>query len=87
MSKTTVSRGDSNARWMAMVSSTTPRFGPRWPPVRETSAMRCARISAASSGTCSGDSALTSLGERIPVSNVMPRSLVVGGHLGRAAGP
>jgi len=28
--------GESKTRWIAIVSSTTPRFGPRWPPVRAT---------------------------------------------------
>ena len=27
------SRGESNVRWRARVSSTTPRLEPRWPPV------------------------------------------------------
>src|SRR4051794_3644656 len=36
-------------RCRASVSSTTPRFGPRWPPVRETLRTRKSLISAASS--------------------------------------
>ena len=40
--------GESNTRCSAMVSSTTPRFGPRWPPVRLTLVIRKARISSAS---------------------------------------
>ena len=54
MSNTTVSRGESKTRWMAMVSSTTPRFGPRCPPVRETSSTRKRRISSARAGIWSG---------------------------------
>ena len=45
------SRGESKTRWIAIVSSTTPRLGPRWPPAREcaTFSTRKARISAARS--------------------------------------
>ena len=39
MSQTTLSRGESNTRWIASVSSTTPRLGPRWPPVFDTLAL------------------------------------------------
>src|SRR5450759_2383527 len=42
------SLGDSNTRCRAIVSSTTPRFGPRWPPVFETDWTRNARIACAS---------------------------------------
>src|SRR6266567_7051979 len=41
------SLGLSNTRWSARVSSTTPRLGPRWPPVLETVATRNCRISSA----------------------------------------
>src|SRR6267378_6606483 len=41
------SLGLSNTRWSARVSSTTPRLGPRWPPVLETVATRNWRISSA----------------------------------------
>jgi hypothetical protein len=36
VSKSNTSVGESKARCKAIVSSTTPRFGPRWPPVRVT---------------------------------------------------
>ena len=44
----TGSEGESKTRWMASVSSTTPRFGPRCPPVADTLATRNWRISSAS---------------------------------------
>ncbi|CPU66084.1 Uncharacterised protein [Mycobacteroides abscessus] len=71
MSNTKVSVGDENTRCIAMVSSTTPRFGPRWPPVRETESTRNARISAASSRACPGVSRCTSSGEVIVPSRLM----------------
>ena len=37
-----------------MVSSTQPRFGPRWPPVLATLVTSASRISAASAGSCVG---------------------------------
>src|SRR5258706_14357060 len=49
----------------AMVSSTTPRFGPMWPPFFAVTAISSSRISAASWGSCAGASAFTSLGPRI----------------------
>ena len=49
VSKMIGSFGESKTRCSAIVSSTTPRFGPRCPPVRETFSTRNARISAASS--------------------------------------
>ncbi len=45
-----------------MVSSTTPRFGPRWPPVRDRLSMRRFRIAAASAGSCSSVRFFTSAG-------------------------
>src|SRR3954447_12662544 len=48
-----------------MVSSTTPRFGPRWPPVRATELTRCSLISPASAGSWERRSRLTSAGEEI----------------------
>ena len=48
MSKTTRSRGESKTRWIAMVSSTTPRLGPRWPPLVAHVRISRSRISAAS---------------------------------------
>ena len=47
---------------MARVSSTTPRLGPRCPPVWLTCSIKNARISSASSGICSAGSALRSPG-------------------------
>src|SRR5207248_2781333 len=57
--------GESNTRCSAMVSSTTPRLGPRWPLVLDTTSMRTSRISAASSGSCSGLSFFRSWGPLI----------------------
>src|SRR3954470_5996884 len=45
-----------------MVSSTTPRFGPRWPPVLETSVTRKVRISSARAGSWVAGSALSAVG-------------------------
>ena len=45
MSKTTRSRGESKTRWIAMVSSTTPRLGPRWPLLRLQVSTSTSRIS------------------------------------------
>ena len=53
VSKMIGSFGESNTLCIASVSSTTPRFGPRCPPVRETFSIRNARISAASCSSCS----------------------------------
>src|SRR5215213_9639265 len=49
-----------------MVSSTTPRFGPRCPPVCERTLINSSRTSSASCGNSDSFSALTSAGERIP---------------------
>ena len=54
--------GESKTRCSASVSSTTPRLGPRWPPVRETFATRKSRISAASTASSSGVSRFRSCG-------------------------
>src|ERR1022692_3665344 len=48
-----------------MVSSTTPRLGPIWPPFLAVTAMSSSRISCANSGSCEGVRALTSAGPRI----------------------
>src|SRR6516165_4938892 len=45
-----------------MVSSTTPRFGPRWPLVLDTVSIRTSRISLARAGSWSGVSAFRSRG-------------------------
>src|SRR3954468_10081676 len=45
-----------------MVSSTTPRFGPMWPPLRAVTSISSSRISCASCGSSAGARALTSAG-------------------------
>src|SRR6476661_4152115 len=45
-----------------MVSSTTPRLGPRWPPVRDTDSTRNVRISSARGAIEVAGSALRSAG-------------------------
>src|SRR6266513_3128597 len=60
-----------------MVSSTTPRFGPRCPPVCERTLISSSRTSCASCGKSCSRSALISAGERIPSSK----------RFGAAAGP
>src|SRR5438477_5785120 len=67
-SKTNRSRGVSKTRCNAIVSSTTPRFGPRWPPVCESTLISSSRTSCASCGRSSSRSALMSAGERTPSS-------------------
>src|SRR5205823_12864738 len=57
------SRGVSNTRCNAMVSSTTPRFGPRCPPVWERTFTSSSRTSCASCGNSCSPSALISAGE------------------------
>src|SRR4030095_13294818 len=69
MSITKRSRGVSNTRCRAMVNSTTPRFGPRCPPVCERTLISSSRTSCASWGKSCSLSALISAGERIPSSN------------------
>src|ERR1700754_2051086 len=65
VSQISVSRGESTTRCSAMVSSTTPRLGPRCPPVRETEATSSLRISAARGASWSAPSRLRSAGPRI----------------------
>src|SRR5216684_7720715 len=62
------SRGVLKTRCSAMVNSTTPRFGPRCPPVWDKTLISSSRTSCASCGRSSSRSALTSAGERIPSS-------------------
>src|ERR1043166_1259856 len=62
------SRGVLKTRCKAIVSSTTPRFGPRWPPVWERTLINSSRTSCASCGRSCSSSALMSAGERIPSS-------------------
>src|ERR1700704_3684722 len=53
---------------MAIVSSTTPRLGPRCPPVWERTETRSSRTSWASCGKSCSLNAFTSAGERMPSS-------------------
>src|SRR5206468_7829702 len=62
------SRGVSNTRCSAIVNSTTPRFGPRCPPVWERTLISSSRTSCASCGRSCSRRALMSAGERIPSS-------------------
>src|SRR5262245_8165408 len=57
--------GESNTRCSARVSSTTPRFGPRCPPVAATLWIRNSRISCASSLSCAWERCCRSAGPRI----------------------
>src|SRR5205807_1555306 len=52
----------------AIVNSTTPRLGPRCPPVRESTLINSSRTSCASCGRSCSRSAFTSAGPRIPSS-------------------
>src|SRR5438874_4326296 len=69
---------------MAMVSSTTPRFGPMCPPVLATLRINRSRISSASSESCGTDNALMSAGETIFVRKSL--MLLVLGRRCRAIG-
>src|SRR5947208_12295004 len=62
------SRGVSKTRCSAIVSSTTPRFGPRCPPVCDKTRISSPRTSCASCGRSCSRNALMSAGERIPSS-------------------
>src|SRR5690348_16809645 len=73
------SRGVSKTRCRAMVNSTTPRFGPRWPPVWERTLMSSSRTSCASCGRSCSRSALISAGEWIPSSKRFGASVITGG--------
>src|SRR5579872_1046805 len=57
------SSGELKTRWRAIVSSTAPRFEPRWPPVFETDSTRNWRISSARRSHSSSERAFRSLGE------------------------
>src|SRR5881409_2747673 len=54
-----------------MVNSTTPRFGPRCPPVCESTLISSSRTSCASCGRSCSPSALISAGEQTPSSKRM----------------
>src|SRR5262245_16444027 len=71
------SRGVLNTRCNAMVNSTTPRFGPRCPPVCERTLISSSRTSWASCGRSCSRSALMSAGERIPSSKRFGVSVVL----------
>src|SRR5215475_10222826 len=77
-----VSRGESNTRCSATVSSTTPRFGPKWPPTLATAETRKARICSASAGSCAASSARSAAGlqtrPRISRSAAWTGAVVVG---------
>src|SRR3954447_9676980 len=61
---------------MASVSSTTPRFGPKWPEFVATVRIITSRISAASSSSCSAESPRRSLGVAIESrSAIAPESI------------
>src|SRR5207253_2400328 len=60
--------GVLKTRCNAIVNSTTPRFGPRCPPVCERTLINSSRTSCASWGRSCSRSALISAGERIPSS-------------------
>src|SRR5438874_6984923 len=55
-----------------MVNSTTPRLGPRWPPVCERTLISSSRTSWASCGKSCSRIALTSAGPRTPSSRRVP---------------
>src|ERR1700694_4761946 len=59
------SRGLSNTRWSASVSSTTPRLGERCPPVSEMCSIRNSRISVARVSSCDADRPRRSAGDLI----------------------
>src|SRR5215510_2230802 len=71
------SRGVLKTRCNAMVSSTTPRFGPRCPPVCERTFISSSCTSWASCGRSCSRSALMSPGERIPSSKRLGASVVL----------
>ena len=65
-----------------MVSSTTPRLGPRCPPVLETSVTRKVRISSARGASWSSGSALSAVGLVMVSSRAtLPRPLAAGGSI------
>src|SRR6187401_3410508 len=70
------SRGVSNTRCNAIVSSVTPRFGPRCPPVCERTLISSSRTSCASCGRSCSRSALMSDGEWIPSSKRFGASVI-----------
>src|SRR5579883_455757 len=67
-----------------MVSSTTPRFGPRWPPVTARLLISRSRISSASWGSSEIERSFTSSGELI-VSRIVPITATSGPHRSKTA--
>src|SRR3954453_3138683 len=65
------SRGESKTRWMAIVSSTTPRLGPRWPPTGAQAGISRSRISLARVSSSSSESRRRSCGPEIVSSTPM----------------
>ncbi len=65
-SQTILSLGASSTRCRPSVGSTTPRFGARWPPLREQVATSSSRISRASTSTSARERPRRSRGESIP---------------------
>src|SRR5436853_1579384 len=63
------SLGVLNTRCSAIVNSTTPRFGPRWPPVCDKMRINSSRTSCASCGKSCSRSAFIFAGPWIPSSN------------------
>ena len=59
------SLGESKTRCNAIVNSTTPRFGPKCPPVFETLEIKNSLISRARAGNCAAESFFKSWGELI----------------------
>src|SRR5690348_12696965 len=74
------SAGLSKTRWRASVSSTTPRLGARWPPVRAIFSTRKERISAASASSWAQSRARRSDGEWIDSSKAVPSLTGAGSH-------
>src|SRR5215467_11587365 len=70
------SLGVSNTRCKAIVNSTTPRFGPRCPPVWERTLISSSRTSCASCGRSCSRSTLISAGEWIPSSKRLGAAVV-----------
>lgn len=61
-----LSSGVLNTAWMAVVSSTTPRPAPRWPPVFETALIVAWRTSSESCWICSSVRDFISAGVLMP---------------------
>ena len=73
VSQRMASRGESNTRCSASVSSTAPRLEPRWPLFSATAATMKSRISPASSSSSWGSRSRRSAGERMVSSSMTDR--------------